>query len=250
VLQEISSYHLEFQPSVGKGVRGNSSPEASADNSRPFRQRADDPIGEITQQDIVAFRNKLVPKVAAKTANHDLKALKMLFKSARRDGVIVENSAEFVDTIRQRTTTPKRGFNIDEVRAILNVADDEWRSMVLFGLYTGQRLSDIASVRWGNIDLPGGDFRLVTRKTGKTMILPIAAPLLWNRRLRVCPTCDEEKRLTPAIRPCSLRNCSLHVRAVSGAWLGLRYLRQILCWNPLVWSALPGFVSKPATPGG
>ena len=71
-------------------------------------------------------------KVAAKTANHDLKALKMLFKSARRDGVLTENSAEFVDTIRQRATTPKRGFDIEEVRAILNVADDEWRSMVLF----------------------------------------------------------------------------------------------------------------------
>jgi site-specific recombinase XerD len=76
---------------------------------------ADDPISEITQQDIVTFRNKLVPQVAAKTANHDLKALKMLFKSARRDDVLVENSAEFVDTIRQRATTPKRGFNIEEV---------------------------------------------------------------------------------------------------------------------------------------
>ena len=48
---------------------------------------------------------------------------------------------------RQRAITPKRGFNIEEVKAILDVADDEWRSMVLFGLYTGQRLSDIASLR-------------------------------------------------------------------------------------------------------
>jgi hypothetical protein len=54
----------------------------------------------------------------------------------RWDGVLVENSAEFVDTIRQRATTPK-GDSIDEVRAILNVADADWRSMVLFGLYTG-----------------------------------------------------------------------------------------------------------------
>jgi hypothetical protein len=32
-----------------------------------------------------AFRKSLVAKVSAKTANHDLKALKMLIKSARRD---------------------------------------------------------------------------------------------------------------------------------------------------------------------
>jgi integrase len=152
-------------------------------------RRADDPISEITQQDIVAFRNKLVPKVAAKTANHDLKALKMLFKSARRDGVLTENSAEFVDTVRQRATTPKRGFNIEEVRAILGVADDEWRSMVLFGLYTGQRLSDIAAIRWSNLDLPRSELRLVTRKTGKTLILPIAAPL--RRLLESMPATDD-----------------------------------------------------------
>lgn len=150
-------------------------------------RRADDPISEITQQDIVAFRNNLVPHVAAKTANHDLKALKMLFKSAGRDGVLIENSADFVDTIRQRATTPKRGFNIEEVKAILDVADDEWRSMVLFGLYTGQRLSDIASLRWSNIDLPRSEMRLVTRKTGKTMILPIAARL---RLLESMPATD------------------------------------------------------------
>ena len=46
-------------------------------------QRADEPIGEITKQDVVAFRHSLVGQVSAKTVNHDLKALKMLFKSAR-----------------------------------------------------------------------------------------------------------------------------------------------------------------------
>jgi integrase len=173
-------------------------------------RRADDPISEITQQDIVAFRNKLVPKVAAKTANHDLKALKMLFKNARRDGVLTENSAEFVDTIRQRATTPKRGFNIEEVKAILNVADDEWRSMVLFGLYTGQRLSDIASLCWGNIDLPGGELRLVTRKTGKTMILPIAAPL--RRLLESLPATDNTN---PPIHP---RACAILERQGKSAF--------------------------------
>ena len=38
--------------------------------------------------------------------------------------------------------------------ARLSVADDEWRSMILFGLYTGARLSDVASLTWENIDLP------------------------------------------------------------------------------------------------
>jgi hypothetical protein len=33
-------------------------------------QRADEPIGEITKEDVVAFRNSLISQVSAKTANH------------------------------------------------------------------------------------------------------------------------------------------------------------------------------------
>jgi site-specific recombinase XerD len=70
-------------------------------------QRADEPMDEITKQDVVVFRNSLVSKVSAKTANHDLKTLKMLFKSARRDSAITEDPTEFVETIRR-----ERGIKI------------------------------------------------------------------------------------------------------------------------------------------
>jgi integrase len=151
--------------------------------------RADQPITEITKQDVVAFRNELATQVTPRTTNHDLKALKMLFRNARRDGAIVDDPAEFVDTIRQRTVTAKRAFKVDEIRVILDLADDEWRSMILFGLYTGQRLGDIASLRWNNVDLLHDELRLVTRKTGKTMILPIAMPL--RRLLESTPASDD-----------------------------------------------------------
>jgi integrase len=49
--------------------------------------------------------------------------------------------------------------------------------MILFGLYTGQPLGGIATLEWSNIDLVHGELRLSTRKTGKTMILPLAEPL-------------------------------------------------------------------------
>jgi integrase len=151
--------------------------------------RADAPITDMTKQEIVTFRNRLATQVAARTANHDLKAVKMLFKSARRDGVLIDDPAEFVDTIRQRAVAARRTFKIEEIRAILNLADDEWRSMILFGLYTGQRLGDVASLRWSNVDLLHDELRLVTRKTGKTMILPIALPL--RRLLESMPTSDD-----------------------------------------------------------
>ena len=59
----------------------------------------------------------------------------------------------------------------------MQLANDEWRSMILFGLYTGQRLRDIATLRWNNLDLARGELRLSTRKTGKAIVLPLAASL-------------------------------------------------------------------------
>jgi integrase len=50
--------------------------------------------------------------------------------------------------------------------------------MILFGFYIGQRLADVATLQWSNVDLVKGEIRLRTRKTDKVMILPIAAPLL------------------------------------------------------------------------
>jgi integrase len=141
-------------------------------------QRADEPIGEITKEDVVAFRNSLVNQVSAKTVNHDLKTLKMLFKSVRRDSVVTEDPTEFVETVRnERRAKIKRPFTLLELRSVLDLPSNDWRSMIVFGLYTGQRLADVATLRWNNLDLVRGGLRLSTRKIDKTMVLPLAAPL-------------------------------------------------------------------------
>ena len=71
-------------------------------------KRSDDPMAEVAKQDIVAFRNSLTTQVSAKTVNHDLKALKMVFKSARRDGVVTEDPTEFVETVRRERVLEKK----------------------------------------------------------------------------------------------------------------------------------------------
>jgi len=138
---------------------------------------ADADLTEITRDQIRRFRNEEARRFAPKTVNHEVKFLRMMFRAARRDALVSDDPAEFVDTIRRDKSTVRRPFTIPELKSVLSVADDEWRSMILFGLYTGQRLGDIATLTWQNIHLHQGEIRLVTRKTGKTMILPIAASL-------------------------------------------------------------------------
>ena len=79
------------------------------------------------------------------TTNHALKIVRMVFRSARREGFLFQDPAEGVRTVKSSAPSERRPFTIDELRAVLEVADDEWKSLIKFGLYTGQRLADIAS---------------------------------------------------------------------------------------------------------
>jgi integrase len=140
-------------------------------------ERADADITEITSDDILRFRNHEAKTLTPKTVNRYLKCLRMLFKAARQDKVITENPSEFVSATKKATTKARRPFTIAELQSLMVAADDEWKSMIRFGLYTGQRLGDIARLKWGNIDLVKGEIRLVAQKTNKSSVLPIAAPL-------------------------------------------------------------------------
>jgi integrase len=144
-------------------------------------ERAEFPINEITKQDLLSYRKSLIGKVSAKTINHDFAAIRMLFRSARKEDVIEKDPAETIAalrTARNGASSARRAFTLDELRTILSVADDEWRSMILVGLYSGQRLSDVGRLTWENVDLERGEIRLVTSKTGKRLIIPLATPLL------------------------------------------------------------------------
>ena len=142
-------------------------------------ERADADIAEVTMHDILAFRAHESLTFAPKTVNHSIKYLRMALKAARRDGFISDNPAEFVKTVREREADKRarRPFTLDELRAVLSVADIEWQSMILFGLYTGQRLADVARLTWANVDLQAREIRLLTGKTGRRVLIPLAGPL-------------------------------------------------------------------------
>jgi integrase len=136
-------------------------------------------ISNITAADITGFRDALAERVTPGTVNVSLKIIRSAFSQARRDGLIDVNEAERVTLLKQRRDrVERRPFTLEELKRILEVANDEWRGMILFGIYTGQRLGDIAALTWSNIDLRRAELRLVTHKTSRRQIIPLAKPLL------------------------------------------------------------------------
>jgi integrase len=139
--------------------------------------KAQQPVSEVTKADIVAFRNELAKTLRAKTCNHHLKCLRQIFKAAQRDALISEDPTRFVDTLKVKDTAKRRGFTAEEIAKVLAVAEPQWQSLIRFGLYTGGRLADLARLTFSDIDQKRGQLRLKVSKTGKEVLLPIAAPL-------------------------------------------------------------------------
>jgi hypothetical protein len=65
--------------------------------------RADRGLEEITEAQIFAFRDARAKTSATLTANFELKILKMIFRSARRERYLFEDPAEGVKTVKNRT---------------------------------------------------------------------------------------------------------------------------------------------------
>jgi integrase len=176
--------------------------ETSAGTQRRYRSavdhwlkflgpHADQGIEEVTEPQVFAFRDARAKASATLTANTELKILKMIFRSARRERYLFEDPAEAVKTVKNRVPFTRRPFTIDELRAVLSVADEEWQSLIKFGLYTGQRLGDLALLTWSQVDLEREEIRLTTRKTGKALLIPMAGPL--REHLLILPATDDPK---------------------------------------------------------
>ena len=142
--------------------------------------RGDLDISQISTSDVSRYRDKVLARTSVATANKHLKYLRIALGAAWKAGFAQDNPAAKLDTLKRPAAdhNERRPFTLAEVRRILKHADGEWRGIVLFGLYSGQRLGDIARLTWANVDTENNELAFTTIKTGRRMQIPLAAPLL------------------------------------------------------------------------
>jgi integrase len=140
--------------------------------------RAGRDMAHLTVKEITGLRDHLAKSLSPNSANYTVKVLRAMLNQARRDGFVETNEASRVTLIQRVRKFERRPFTMPELKRILGAANDEWRGMILFGLYTGQRLGDIALLTWANVDLQQQELIVTTQKTGRRQIIPLAKPLL------------------------------------------------------------------------
>ncbi len=140
--------------------------------------KADRLLREITPADIRSYRDALKRKgLAAPTVNHAVKILRMPFKAAHDAGYIDINP-NTKNTVRpvkdEARNVEKDVFTGEQLSELVKAAPSEdWTGAILCGYYTGLRLRDIADLQWSAVDLEGRIIKVTTRKTGKTVTVPI-----------------------------------------------------------------------------
>lgn len=154
-------------------------------------ERADRPLADLETRHFVAYRDFLATRLSSTTANQGIKLLRVIFEDARRDGFMADNPAKDCGMLKKAMGAKRRAFTLDEVKTVLAMADDEWRSMILFALYTGQRLKDLACLSWANVDLVAEEIHLITGKTRRMVRIPICAPLM--KHIGTLPAGDDPK---------------------------------------------------------
>ena len=161
--------------------------------------RANKDLAFITTTDVAHFRDKVSARVGPSSVNKKLKIIRVAFQQAWRDGLIEENPAAKVKTLRQPDgQRERRAFTVDELRKLLAVAQGEWRGLILAGLYTGQRLGDVASLQWESVNFKTATLTLTTQKTSRRQILPIPNPLLqWLTEVESKGAADGGKYVFP-----------------------------------------------------
>jgi integrase len=137
-------------------------------------------LSALSADDVSRFRDREVKERAPATANLGVKVLRVCFGEALQQGLLTSNPAKRVKILRSTKESKRRDFTLPEIRRILKACGDnqEWRGLVLLGLYTGQRLGDLSRLTWRAINLEREEIAFTAQKTGRRINLPLVQPLL------------------------------------------------------------------------
>lgn len=142
--------------------------------------KADEDLAALNVDDVLRYRDFVSKRLSTGSTNMDLKVLRACLYAAQKQDLVEKNVATKVDILKQRGENKRRGFTMAEIGKVLARCDEaggEWRGLVLTGLYTGQRLGDVAGLTWQQVDLGKRQVSFVTSKTGKRLSFFMAKPL-------------------------------------------------------------------------
>lgn len=137
-------------------------------------------------------------RLSPNTYNKHLNLLTLIFRILKHKARLISNPWE--DIQRKRIAThSRRELTLDELKHICQVATGELRTLLALGVYSGLRLGDCATLRWGETDLPRGMIRRIPNKTARRNPKPVIVPLhpVLHEMLSATPASERTEYVLP-----------------------------------------------------
>ena len=124
-------------------------------------------LASLAPKDIEKFRDLQIKEgKSPATANMVVKTLRIPLNLARRQGIILTNPAEAVELLPVESGS-RDVFTPEQIQALYEAADIEWKGLILIGATAGLRIGDAATLTWENIDLNRKVIRYFPQKTAR-----------------------------------------------------------------------------------
>ena len=158
-------------------------------------------LREVTRDVAKAYLDALIGRgVTNKTTNNHLSTLRYIFKVLSDEAKLPENPWSKFPQL-QVMREGRRELTIDELTLVCSKATGEMKTMFCIGLYTGLRLGDCATLKWGEVDLKRGLIRRIPnkirRKKGANGLVQISIHPVLHDALSAIPGSKTEGYVLP-----------------------------------------------------
>jgi integrase len=115
-------------------------------------------------------------KLSPNRFNKHIRFLELFFRVLKDSARIHENPWEGIKRKRQNANS-RRELTVEELRDVCKATSGEMRLLFALGIYTGLRLGDCATLRWGEVDLVRGRITRIPNKTASRNPKPVLVPV-------------------------------------------------------------------------
>ncbi len=217
-------------------------PKSRGEDERYYRTHlekwAKRPLSEVTRTDVAGLHTRVGRKHGKYTANRLLALISAMFSEARRTGLYEkENPCAGIRRFKEKSRD--RWLDGDELKAFFTALSQEpqpFPDFYILLLLTGARKTNTMKMRWEQLDLEQGLWRIPDTKGGMPVVVPLVEPalLILRRRLQeavgnawVFPGRSLAGHIAPTTRKwqcicerAGLQNCRLHdLRRTLGSWM-------------------------------
>lgn len=114
--------------------------------------------------------------ISPNTFNKHINLLHLVFRVLKKQGRLTENPWEEIPRKRLATQS-RRELTVAELKRVCDSAVGEMRLLFALGIYSGLRLGDCATLRWGEVDLHRRIIRRVPNKIARRKSVPVLIPV-------------------------------------------------------------------------